>query len=135
MDLISGTQFFSTTYKLGTRLLYLYKVIKDVQKGSHKINEHIQINEVNCRKIWKPYCEPFQSLTIIHLTKTTTIWHKKGAILEPTHKAPKLHIFCATDLQHTTTVHWCILSIFCSVLWQMMSGFYYSDSKNLPDSE
>ena len=36
-------------------------------------------------------------------TVTVTSDRKKGAILA--HKAPKLHIFCVTDLQHTTTVH------------------------------
>ena len=64
-------------YKLGTRLLHMYKVIKKCAKREpkNKINEqpctYVQINVVHkCRKMWKPYREPFESLTITNNTKT-----------------------------------------------------------------
>ena len=75
---LQPTNWVVCDYKLGTRLLYMYKVIKKCAKREpkNKINEqpctYVQINVIHkCRKMWKPYCEPFESLTITHHTKTT----------------------------------------------------------------
>ena len=121
VDLISGTQFFSTTYKVGTRLLYMYKVIKNVQKGSHKINEQPCMYKCGkCRKMWKPYCEPFESLTITHHTKTTTFWRLDSIPvtqkkLQFWNRPMKLQncTFCVTDLltQPLCIDAFCLISV------------------------